>query len=452
MANEEIAAGGSGDDVARLLALTERQKELWTLLREAPDEETRNEVFDELTANRRQIAEIKEGATGRGDDLPEEPSARPSPQPDAPARSVGEQLRAQIFTQPEGVAPPQPPPPPPPPPVVIDVTATAIPPVDSTPPPATVESEPRASEPVEPVAHESAPPEPAVERERAEPEPMDPGPIATDPVDPEPVAADPVVPEPTIAEPVAQEPVVSDPVIRKPVVPEPAIAEQDPPQSPTEPIAPMPDRPEPEVAEPEPTPVPPEPPEPLRTAATGSRLAPEPTPYRSRADDLAALRRELAAREGRGPAVSDEVLQRRREAAHDRYESISRVRTHRPRLFPVVAILIAIAAVAAVAWFRLFYGNGGGTAAPPATVTTTTTSTTEAPVVQPVDIAAAVQEAVAELDLGDITVSEQVGTIVLSGFVDSDADREAVIAAAQTLAGGAPAAPYHQTHRYPLQR
>ena len=81
MANEEIAAGGSGDDVARLLALTERQKELWTLLRDAPDEETRNAVFDELTANRRQIAEMKEAADPRGGDLPEESSARPSPGP-----------------------------------------------------------------------------------------------------------------------------------------------------------------------------------------------------------------------------------------------------------------------------------------------------------------------------------------------------------------------------------
>ena len=99
MADNEIAAGGSSDDVARLLALTERQHELWSLLRDAEDEETRDQFFDELTANRREMADLKERAAAQGEVLPEAPPRR-TPDVEQPVRSVGEQLRAQIVSPP----------------------------------------------------------------------------------------------------------------------------------------------------------------------------------------------------------------------------------------------------------------------------------------------------------------------------------------------------------------
>ena len=116
------SADDNGDDVARLVALTERQHRLWNDLRDAKDEDVRNRLFDELSENREELAKLKEQVSADLDD----------PHPDSPApvseseqpRSVGETLRASLLTPTEGVAPPQPPPPPPPttrPPVVDDV-------------------------------------------------------------------------------------------------------------------------------------------------------------------------------------------------------------------------------------------------------------------------------------------------------------------------------------------
>ncbi len=116
------SADDNGDDVARLVALTERQHRLWNDLRDAKDEDVRNRLFDELSENREELAKLKEQVSADLDD----------PHPDSPApvseseqpRSVGETLRASLLTPAEGVAPPQPPPPPPPttrPPVVDDV-------------------------------------------------------------------------------------------------------------------------------------------------------------------------------------------------------------------------------------------------------------------------------------------------------------------------------------------
>ncbi len=116
------SADDNGDDVARLVALTERQHRLWNDLRDAKDEDVRNRLFDELSENREELAKLKEQVSADLDD----------PHPDSPApvseseqpRSVGETLRASLLTPAEGVAPATPPPPPPPttrPPVVDDV-------------------------------------------------------------------------------------------------------------------------------------------------------------------------------------------------------------------------------------------------------------------------------------------------------------------------------------------
>ena len=395
MADHEIAAGGSSDDVARLIALTERQQELWILLREAEDEETRNKVFDELTANRQEIADLKEKASAGGDDLPRVATSGPSRNVEQKARSVGEQLRAQIITQPERVAPPQPPPPPPPPPIEIGVSTAASP-----------------------------PPEDSVEDAEL---------VVVEPELPDPAGSELPVAEPALPEDSVED---AEPVVVEPELPDPAgselpVAEPAPPDLPAEP--PVPDVPQ---AEPEPPPT--EPQERSREVAP-SRLAPEPTPYRSRADDLAALRRELAAKEKRGPKVSDEVLEKRRRAAHDRYQSVSRVRPQRSRVFPVIAIAIAIGAIAVAVWYSFFFDRLPGDA-PPAVIvtTTTTTTTTAAPALPPADIVASIQEAVDALDVGTIGVTEQVGTIVLSGFVDTEPERQSVIDAAQGLAGSKP--------------
>ncbi len=384
MADHQIAAGGSSDDVARFLALTERQHELWTLLRDAEDDEVRNQVFDELTANRQEIDELKGKADARGEELAETP-ARRNTEAEQPARSVGEQLRAQIVTQPERVAPAQPPPPPSPPPGAMGVPTAASAPSAS------------ASSPNE-LARTDSELDPAADP-TPEPERPEPAPTRVDPIEAEPTELESPVPEP---EPEDQASPVSD----------------APP-------------PEPEAPDPEPQ-------ERLRDAAAPQGLAPEPTPYRSRADDIAALRRQLASKEKRGPKVSDEVLAKRRRAAHDRYQSISRVRPQPSRVFPIIAIIVALAAVGLVVWFTFFYGTSSDIAAPPVTVTTTTTTTTAAPVAPPEDIVAAIQEAVAALEVGAIGVTEQVGTIVLSGYVNAESERQAVIDTVQSLAGSKP--------------
>ena len=394
MADHEIAPGGSSDDVARLFALTERQHELWTLLRESEDEDARNQVFDELTANRREIAALKEKATARGEDLPETPPPPRTSAAEPPARSVGEQLRAQIVSPPPGVAPPQPPPPPSPPPIEIRLAP-------------------------------SEDPSPRVPPSATEPPPTDPVQATPEPAEPDVVEPQPSTPRRVVFESPPVEPDVPVPETEEPSSPVP-----EQPQE--EPSSPVPEQPqeEPEAPQPESRDL-------LREAAASSKLAPEPTPYRSRADDIAALRRELAGKEKRGPKVSDEVLEKRRVAAHDRYESVSRVRVRQPRLFPIVAVLVAVGAVGVAVWYSFFF-DPQPSAAPPVTATTTTTTTTAAPVIAPENIVAAIQEAVDALGLGAVSITEQVGTVVLSGYVDTEADRETVIATAQGLAGSKP--------------
>jgi basic membrane protein A len=141
----------SGDDVARLVALTERQHQLWNELRDAKDEDVRNQLFDELSDNREELARLKEVVSSQLDEpVPSAPpSVRRPPDPDpdpGQPRSVGETLRANLLTPAEGVAPATPPPPPPPP--------TTMPPIVESSPP-----EPEAI-PVEPTvpAEEPAPP------------------------------------------------------------------------------------------------------------------------------------------------------------------------------------------------------------------------------------------------------------------------------------------------------
>ena len=123
---------GNGDDVARLVALTERQHQLWGLLRDATEEDARNQLFDELARNREELARLRERVSAQVE-LP------PAPAPPAPAvpaeedagspRSVGEDLRARLLTPPENVAPATPPPPPAPP------AASSPPPTVETPAP-----------------------------------------------------------------------------------------------------------------------------------------------------------------------------------------------------------------------------------------------------------------------------------------------------------------------------
>ena len=155
MADEGIANDHGGDDeVARLVALTERQHELWSLLRDEKDEAVRNELFDELTANREELGRLKERLSTEVDGAPPvPPTITPSQGSDVDRpRSVGEELRAKILSPQQDVAPAQPPPPPPPsspPPSYQPIAAEevedapAVPPTLSPP----TEAEPDFEEP-----------------------------------------------------------------------------------------------------------------------------------------------------------------------------------------------------------------------------------------------------------------------------------------------------------------
>ena len=87
MADHEIVSDGSGDDVARLVALTERQHELWALLRDAQDESVRNDLFDELTTNREELARIKDAVNAQID-APPKRKQPPPPSPQVPSKPV----------------------------------------------------------------------------------------------------------------------------------------------------------------------------------------------------------------------------------------------------------------------------------------------------------------------------------------------------------------------------
>ncbi len=359
VANHEVAMGDSGDDVARLVALTERQHELWALLRDAKDEQLRNQLFDELTENREELARLKESVSAQVDKPirqplpktppetpPKTPPKIPTPPQDQP-RSVGEELRSKILTPTEDVAPSQPPPPPPPP---------------RTPPPRASQPPPPAPTPAQP------PPSPDAE----------PAPVPED-VKPQPR------PEPA-------------PELEKPSEPAPAATKR-----------------------------------PLRPESDDA-LSPESTPFRSREDDLAATRghKEPPRRTAEPPRprpVDDGVLEERRRSAHEAYQEMERVRVSRPRSFPIFAILVAVAAVAIVAWY-VFIFNSSEPAA-----TTPTTTTTLAPEVAAVSPVPQIQAVIDGLGVGSIMVEESDGSIYLIGVVDSETDRAAVVGATEALAG-----------------
>lgn len=143
----------SGDDVARLIALTERQHQLWGLLRDAQDETLRNQYFDELAANRDELAQLKDSVSDRID--PQTEQLPPAATAQEPPRSVGEELRSKLVTPPENVAPAVPPPPPPPtsPPPRVEPPTESFPPVTSPAEPAT-----ELPPVIEPPATEATPP------------------------------------------------------------------------------------------------------------------------------------------------------------------------------------------------------------------------------------------------------------------------------------------------------
>jgi hypothetical protein len=338
----------SGDDVARLVALTERQHDLWALLRAAQDEETRNRLFDELSANRADLAQLKEkiSAEVRSPRAPL-PSDQREPPPEPP-RSVGEELRARILT-PDEVAPAAPPPPPPPPPLVVGTSA-----IEEAPAP-TEAAQVGPAEPSPVAAAEVVAPPPVAAAEVAAPSPV----AAAEVAAPSPAATGGVAaPSPVAAAEVAAPPPVAAAEV---AAPSPAATGEvaAPPSS------------EPEG----------------RLPFAG--LAPEKTPFSSREADLAATRPR---RDGAGqpqsqpeapammqPPTSSEARpaappaapptvpatpqskrsageEQRLEAAHAALQDLERMRPKHSRSFPVFAILIAIMAVAAVVWM-LFFSN-----------------------------------------------------------------------------------------------
>lgn len=101
------SAGTNDDDVARLVALTVRKHELWDQLSDCEDETLRNRLFDELAANREEIANLKETANVPLDDAGD--VATPGAQPRAAhtseqPTSIGETLRANLVKPAEEAA------------------------------------------------------------------------------------------------------------------------------------------------------------------------------------------------------------------------------------------------------------------------------------------------------------------------------------------------------------
>ncbi|MEA2000290.1 MAG: BMP family ABC transporter substrate-binding protein [Actinomycetota bacterium] len=341
MGEKGIAPGAeNGDDVANLVALTERQHELWALLRDEQDDVRRNQLFDELTTNRDELARLKDAVSARVDEPastepapdssepepPEEPSqgslkdrikdaeeavrqaSGDSPQPAPQPRSVGEDLRSRILTPPEPVAPATPPPPPPP--------------IQPSPSPL--------------------------------PQPATPSPV--------------VVPD-------------------------------------------------------------------AESSDRTSGLSPEAVPYLTREDDLAATRPQPPGPPPPAPAVPPESVieyeTNRPRPAQLAYKDLERVRPKHARPFPILAVVIAVAAVAAVAWI-LFFRSSDTVASPETAVTTT---------VAPVgvetgsDTVGQIRAVLDGLGLGAIAVEERNGTIYLSGIVASADDRAGAVGASQALAG-----------------
>ncbi len=357
MADEPVDSRAGDDDIARLVALTERQHELWDLLRDTKDEQVRNGLLDELTANREELANLKTKVSSEVDHpLMVPPVIAPNaelPAGDHPQpHSVGEQLRSRILSPDAqtAVAPSQPPPPP-------------SPPSNVAPPPAAEEAARRE----ESDASGMPPPRPHAEQRSVGAMPQTGS-----------MSAEPAVPSPD----------------------------------------------EPEEIDPD-------------------LLLPEKTPYRSREDDLAATRarkQQPAARPAPvaiEPDAVAEIRAERRQAAHDAMRDLEKMRPHHPPrrrrlLFPLVAILVAVVAVVLATWFLFFADRDSESS-----TTTSTTTTTLAGLGEQSSAAAQIRAVLTGMGLTGVTVEERSGTIFLSGSVDSEADRKAVIGAAQALAGAA---------------
>jgi hypothetical protein len=356
-----------GDDVARLIALTERQHELWGLLRDAQDESLRNELFDELSANREQLAQLKDSVSARVD--PPAASATPAVAPRAeapPPRSVGEDLRSRLLTPTENVAPSSPPPPPPP-----------------TSPPPRVEP-PMEMQPAWPPPEQQSQPEAESE---AEPEP--PADSAM-PAGPEPPRTEPVAPTKSAEAGQELAPETAPFTSREADLAATRARRETARVRPEieEPSSPQP-QPQPQLSRPAPAPQP-EPP------------AAHSEPSRSSADE-------------------------RLEAAHARYRDLQRVRPQHERSFSLLAIVVAVAAVAAVAWFVFFRSGGNSTEA----TSPATTATVAGAVVAPDPTVQQIRAVLDGLGMSSIAVEGRGGTIFLSGVVDSEADKTAAIGASQ---------------------
>jgi basic membrane protein A len=389
VADEPIASSGTGDDdVARLVALTDRQHELWDLLRDTKDEQVRNRLLDELTTNREELTRLKI----RVSSVVDQPRTVPrvfAPRPDTPdadndqPRSVGEQLRSSLLGPDTGqvVAPAQPPPPPP----------SATPSQRATEPDSEQRVAQHQREPEGAIAEpQPEPVTPETEREPPVAAPQ-PGSVGSDP--------DPVGSGPGVVLPPGYTPAASEPV-------------DDPPVSVSDHVEP-------------------------------GLLLPEKTPFRSREDDLAATqaRRETSAVKPpiEPPATEPDeidVLERRRQIAHDTIRDMDKMRPHsrpRSRVFPVVAIVFALGAVAAAAWYLFIFDRGSDQSTP-----NTATTTTLADVGVDKPVADQIQAVVGGMGLAGVTVEERDGIVYLSGSVDSEADRSAAIGAAEALAGSTP--------------
>jgi OOP family OmpA-OmpF porin len=92
----------SGDDLNRLVTLTERKHELWDRLTECEDEELRNELIDQLTAYREELARLR-ATISLGLDEPAT-TAKPAIEAPQPPHSVGETLRSSLLLPPEELA------------------------------------------------------------------------------------------------------------------------------------------------------------------------------------------------------------------------------------------------------------------------------------------------------------------------------------------------------------
>jgi basic membrane protein A len=366
---------GGDDDVARLVALTERQHDLWALLRDATDDDDRNRLFDELSANRDELAKLKERVSAEVDSQRAVNPASP-PQTDPP-RSVGEELRARILT-PDQVAPASPPPPPPPtvtPPVVPEPVHDEV--ADREVLPAVEATHDGESPP--PEADESGPVE-VHEQPRQSTGQLEPSRQSEDLERPSPILGG-LAPETT-------------PFSSREADLAAMRARRE--SSPSEPT---PREPEPQRA------APPD------TERTTDRRQPDETPEAS---------------------VRTSEEEDRLASAHARFQDLERVRPKHSRSFPVFAVLIAVLAVAAVVWMLFFWPDDTTGSTQPAVTTTTVEAAAAA---SPVGQVRAVLDG---LGFANVAVEERSGTIFLVGIVGSEEGRAAIIGATAALVGDTP--------------